>query len=66
MKDSQRSGSTNAALEHRPSVGWIELQERGLVEDGKGLRASEREVEVDRAWGKGSRGDLERGVNSES
>lgn len=72
MKDSQRSGSTNPASEHRPSVGypvrlrpqegWIELQEREAIEGmgaGKGFRASERVVDVEKGRGRTMRGDLE-------
>ncbi|KAA6412448.1 MAG: hypothetical protein FRX48_03439 [Lasallia pustulata] len=72
VKDSQQSGSTNAASDDRPSVGypvrlrpeegWMELQEREAVDHmgaGKGVRASEREIGVETGRGGTRRGDLE-------
>lgn len=72
VKDSQQSGSTDPASEHRPSVGypvrlrpeggWVELQEREAVEGmgpGKGFGASEREVELEKGRGRTTRGHLE-------
>ena len=72
VKNSQQSGSTNAASDHRPSVGypvrlrpeegWMELQEREAVDhtgEGKGVRASERDVGVETGRGGTRRGDLE-------